>query len=95
VLSLGPLDQPVEGGAVLYVEKAGKLQRREIAILTPGQGRSAGTGLILRRWMAASGTWKALAPHITPVDPVILVPGENFSYVLCFAPGQDFFFEPL
>lgn len=95
VLSLGPLDQPVEGGAVLYVEKAGKLQRREIAILTPGQGRSAGAGLILRRWMAASGTWKALAPHITPVDPVILVPGENFSYVLCFAPGQDFFFEPL
>ncbi len=95
VLSLGSLDQPVKGGAVLYVEKAGKLQRREIAMVTPNPDRSAGTGLILRRWMAASGAWKVFAPHVTPVDPVILVPGENFSYVLCFAPRQGFFFEPL
>jgi hypothetical protein len=95
VLSLGSLDQPVEGGAVLYVEKAGKLQKREIAILTPDPGRSAGSGLILRRWMPASGAWKVFAPHVTPVDPVILVPGQNYSYVLCYAQGQGFFFESL
>jgi hypothetical protein len=95
VLSLGSLDQPVKGGAVLYVEKAGELRKRDIAVLTQNPDRSAGTGLILRRWMATAGAWKVFAPHVTPVDPMILVPGENFSYVLCFAPGQGFFFEPL
>jgi hypothetical protein len=91
ILSLGSLDQPVTGGAVLYAERAGTLQRRDIAVLTANPG----TGPVLRRWLTASGGWKTFGPNLTPVEPVILVPGENYAYVLCFASGRGFYFEPL
>ena len=93
VLPLGAIDQPVKGGAVLYAEKAGKLQRREIALLVASANPNAKP--VLRRWMTNAAKWKVLAEHVTPVEPVILVPGESYSYALCYATGQGFYFEQL
>jgi hypothetical protein len=90
LVALPTVDQPVKGGAILYIEKAGKAQRRDIALLT-----ATGAGSVLRRFMATSKEWKLLPAHVTPFNPVLLVPGQGFSYVLCFQAGRGFFFEPI
>lgn len=89
VLHLGSVKDPVVGGRVLYIDNAGELKHREIALVVQENMQN-----IVLRW-TKSGTWKTFPAHVSPVIPMILVPGESFSYVLCFDPKRGFFFEPL
>jgi hypothetical protein len=83
---LGSLPATVTGGTFLYVDKAGRLLRRDVAVNVAGHG--------VMRWRQSDG-WKAKGMTLPDKMPVILVPGAAYSYVLGVNSGNGFFFEPL
>lgn len=87
VLALGGIEHPIVGGRVLYVDKAGKFQHREIAVVTNEGAKQ----IALMR--TQSGAWKELPPRVAL--PMLLVPGQGSCYVLCFDAMRGFYFEAM
>ncbi|QRK13129.1 hypothetical protein JQX13_25745 [Archangium violaceum] len=87
-MPLGPLAEKPEAGALLFVEKDGKLVRREALVaVKPEEGR-------LLRWKEPRGLVPVSVPG-RPTSPIILVPGDTATYILYFDTMRGIYAEPL
>ncbi|MDP2208157.1 MAG: hypothetical protein Q8K98_05195 [Bacteroidota bacterium] len=86
LLNIGSLPEVLTGGSILYVEKEGKLERRDIVIATESKGLYWSNGLGELRPVSVSGS---------PTKPILLCPGKDVSYILYAEPNRGLYFEPL
>jgi hypothetical protein len=86
IRNIGSLPDFLTGGSILYVEKEGKLERRDIVIVTESQGLY---------WSNADSLLRTVSVGGIPTKPILLCPGKDVSYILYHDPKRGLFFEPL
>jgi hypothetical protein len=86
LMNIGSLPDVLTGGSILYVEKEGELERRDIVIATESQGLYWSNGVSELRPVSVSGS---------PTNPILLCPGKDVSYILYAEPNRGLYFEPL
>ena len=86
ITDLGVIRAKPVSGAVLYVDKENRVARREVVI-------SLEDNRILR--LNASGQMVSVSAPGRPTTPMLLTPGEQMSYLLCFDPNRGLFLQPL
>jgi hypothetical protein len=86
LMNIGSLPDVLTGGSILYVEKEGKFERRDIVIATESQGLYWSNGVSELRPVSVSGS---------PTKPILLCPGKDVSYILYAEPNRGLYFEPL
>jgi hypothetical protein len=86
LLNIGSLPDVLTGGSILYVEKEGKLERRDIVITTESQGLY---------WSNGVGEFRQVSVCGSPTKPMLLSPGKDGSYILYSEPSRGLYFEPL
>ncbi len=86
IRNIGSMPDFLTGGSILYVEKEGRLERRDIVIETENQGLY---------WSNADGTIRPISVAGKPTKPILLCPGKDVSYILYQDPKRGLYFEPL
>ncbi|MDI6804345.1 MAG: hypothetical protein QME58_10950 [Bacteroidota bacterium] len=84
--NIGSLPDFLTGGTILYAEKNGILERRDIVIVTENQGLY---------WSNADGLLRPISVAGIPTKPILLCPGKDVSYILYHDPKRGLYFEPL
>lgn len=84
--SIGSLPDFLTGGSILYAEKEGKLERRDIVIATESHGLY---------WSNTDGVLRPVSVDGIPIEPILLCPGKEVSYILYKDAKRGLYFEPL
>jgi hypothetical protein len=86
VTALGALPGMLEGGAQIYVDKEGKIERHEVVIAVEGHRLFH---------LSKSGEMVPVSVAGNPTNPMLLVPGKQASYILYFDSSRGLYFEPI